>query len=631
MTARAGEPPAGGLWRRLRFCAGYFVFWTGYFELLRAVFLLYHHREAARAGTAAVLGAMFHGARMDMTAAAFPSAIVFVLVLLSLVAPRLAARAVIVVTIPALVFFALLGCIDMEIFRAWGFHVDAAILQYLKTPREMMASAASSPVALLGVLFVALSAIAVVAFMRLFGPALRCWTRLTLLEAIGGVPAVAFVTALLAIPARGGLQRMPITQSTVYFSHDDFANQAAINFAWNFFDSVWWGTYRTDFHYRVMPPAVARSVADSLLASGAMPARSLLRLPRPDVILILWESFTAKVVARLGGVPGVTPNIDSLTHQGILFTRFYATGDRSPEGITGVLAGYPAQPTTEIIQHPRKSVTLPALPHDLARAGYRSTFYYGGDPDFSNIKSFVLEAGFDSLVTRDAFPRSEQHSSWGADDDVVLSRLLGDVPGFHRPFFAMLFTLSSHEPFKVPMAPVFPGSDERDEFLNAHAYTDRSIGAFIRAAKRQPWWDSTLIIITADHGHRLPVLDSLQTARKWETFSIPMLWLGGALAVRDTVIDAVGSQTDIPRTVLDQLGLDDSAYHWSRDLFARDVRPWAFFTFTDGFGWVNGAGDALAWDNPGGRAIATKGNIGAADIRAGRALLQTLMADYVKR
>jgi hypothetical protein len=140
-----------------------------------------------------------------------------------------------------------------------------------------------------------------------------------------------------------------------------------------------------------------------------------------------------------------------------------------------------------------------------------------------------------------------------------------------------------------------------------------------------------LIIILADHGHRIPVLDSLQPSRKWEMFAIPMLWLGGALAVHDTVITTLGVQTDIPRTLLDQMGLDGSAYHWSRDLLAPGTKSWAWATFSDGFIWVNQAGGKLAWDNVGKEPIATVGTTSPADVRAGEAMLQALIGDYIKR
>lgn len=617
--------------QRLRFCFGYFAWWMVYFAVIRAVFLGYHHTESARIGIATLVGTFFHGARMDMSAAAIVSLLVFILTAFSVFLPKFAGRAILWYSVAMIVVISLLTAIDVQLFGEWGFRIDGAILRYVNTPREMLASAGSSPVTLLAILFAALATIAVASFLRLFGSEICQWQVGRLPNNLASFTLVGGLAWFLYYPGKGGFQDMPMTQSTVYFSHDAFANQAAVNLAWNFLDSIWWKTYRRDNPYQYLPPAEATRVADSLLAGGVSPSVRLLRMSRPNVMIIVWESFTSKVVERLGGVPGATPNIDTLIHQGVLFDHFYATGDRSPEGLTGVIAGYPAQPTTEIIQHPHKSITLPGLPHDLARVGYRSTFYYGGDPEFTNFKSFVLQAGFDSLVSKSAFAPADRHSSWGADDHIVLGRALTDIGRMPRPFFVTLFTLSSHEPFTVPMKTVIPGSDERHRFLNAHAYTDRSIGEFIRQARHQPWWDSTLIIILADHGHRIPVLDSLQPSRKWEMFSIPMLWLGGALAVHDTVIFTLGVQTDLPRTLLDQMGLDASAYHWSRDLLAPGTKSWAWATFSDGFIWVNQAGGKLAWDNVGKELIATSGATGPDDVRAGEAMLQALIGDYIKR
>ncbi len=600
-----------------------------YFAILRAAFLLYHFAAARHAGVAIAWGTFFHGARMDMAATAYPAVVVFAFTALSLFLPRTGAWLVRWFTALMVTLLTFISVLDLELFRAWGYRIDASILRYLNTPKEMFASAGASPIWLLLPLLVVLLIVARLGFRHFFRAELRGWQRVWWPVAIPAFALLGGLCWFLYYPARGGFQKMPMTQSTVYFSRDAFANQAAINASWNFFDAVFWRTYDTTNAYRVLPAEEAAATVDSLLQRGG-PTRSLLRVARPNVIVILWESFSAKVVERLGGVAGVTPNVDSLIRDGVLFDHFYASGDRSPEGLTAILGGYPAQPTTEIIQHPRKSASLPALSRELKHAGYRATFYYGGDPEFTNFKSFLLQAEFDSLVTAEAFRPGDRHSSWGADDHVVLGRLQADLVQMPRPFFVTLFTLSSHEPFVVPMKTVIPGSDETSRFLNAHRYTDQSIGDFVRQARTMPWWDSTLIVILADHGHRLPMLDSLQPSRKWETFAIPMLWLGGALAVRDTVIHQVGGQADLPATLLAQLGLDGSRFGWSRDLLAAGAAQWSWFTFTDGFGVVTDSG-AVAWDNVGKRIIAQSGNGGSREIRHGQALLQRLIDDYVKR
>jgi phosphoglycerol transferase MdoB-like AlkP superfamily enzyme len=616
---------------RLRFALLYFAYWMAYYAVARFVFLGYEHADAGRAGLRLVAGSVIHGTRMDLAAAAGPCLIVFPLVAISVVLPRLATRIILALTLLMVAIVSLLVAGDTELFRNWGFRLDGAVLQYLSTPSEMVSASKASPVLLVIAIFVVLTLVAMLAFVKLFWPALRAWTCPTILAGAATIAGSVLLIAALYIPLHGGIQKNPIKQSTVFFSSDAFANQAALNVTWNFLDGVWHRSYVTTNPYQYFAPAEAARITDSLLAPGRGAPPHLLRLARPNVIVILWESLTSKVVARLGGVPGITPNLDSLMHDGILFDHFYATGYRSPRGLVGVLSGYPSQPTTEIILQPRKSASLPALPHDFHAAGYRSRFYYGGDPAFSNFRSYLLAAGFDTLITGDAFAAGKHRTVWGQDDPVVLGRMLGDVPSMPRPFFTILFTMSSHEPFDVPMQAVIPGSDEQSRFENAHFYADRSIGDFIREARRQPWWDSTLIVIVADHGHRLPILDPQQSQRQWEIFSIPMLWLGGALAVRDTVITQLGGQTDIPATLLGQLGLDASQYRWSRDLLATGALPWAWFSFKDGFGFINAQGGKVAWDNIGRRVMAQTGTIGAGDIRAGQAVLQRLIDDYIKR
>lgn len=600
-----------------------------YFAILRAAFLLYHAHDAAAIGSSAVLGTFFHGMRMDMASTAYPAAVAFAFTGVSLFLPRLGAWVITGFSTLMIAALTLISTVDMELFRVWGYRVDAGILRYANSPREVVASAGASPILLLVLVLGVLLLGAWWGFTRLFVGELRGWQRVSWPVAIPTFLLIGGLCWFLYYPARGGFQKQPMTQSTVYFSRDPFANQAAINASWNFFDSVFWRTYDTTNAYRVLPVAEAVRITDSLFASTG-PTTSLLRIARPNVILILWESFTAKVVAREGGVAGATPNVDSLIRDGVLFDHFYASGDRSPEGLTAVLGGYPAQPTTEIIQHPRKSATLPTLSRVMKSAGYHTAFYYGGDPEFTNFKSFLLQSGVDSLVTASAFRPEDRHSSWGADDHIVFGRLQEDLTTAPRPFMMTLFTLSSHEPFIVPMPTVIPGDDETNRFLNSHVYTDRSLGDFVRTARTRSWWDSTLIVIVADHGHRLPALDTLQRDRKWETFAIPMLWIGGALRVRDTVVHVIGGQTDLPRTLLAQLGLDGSAFRWSRDLLARDAESWAWFTFTDGFGWVNGRG-SLVWDNISQRQIAATTGATSADARSGQALLQELVNDYVRR
>jgi len=536
-----------------------------------------------------IVGLLVRGARMDISAAGY---LAIVPTLLLAFAPLIPARALTAViraySYFAIAFAALLATTDVELFSKWGARVDSSLLPYLRTPSEAAASAESSPIALLVLLLIALVALGVFGYRQIVDAHAA--------EAPGGrlvrtALPLLLTGVLLVVPIRGGVQWTPLNPSSTYFSHSDFANQAGLNVAWNFLHSLTLRDYRTSNPYaQAIGEQDARRVVDSLVHTTDGTTRQLLRMKQPNVIIIIWESGTAKVVQRLGGLPNITPHFDTLSHTGVLFDAMYASGNRSAKGLAAILSGWPAQSNAPILSSPARAARLPGLAQDLAHAGYHTAFYYGGELEFADFKSYLVAHGFDRIVGENDFDRKDWSSKWGAHDHVVLARLLADARTLRRPFFATLFTLSSHEPYDVPMKPVIEGADEQAKFLNAHVYTDRSIGAFIAQATRESWWDSTLVVIIADHGHPLPRLAQPAGESASQLYHIPMLWLGGALAVRDTVVTVVGSQVDVAPTLLAQLGLVHAQYRWGKNLLATDALPFAFFSYLDGFGWVDARG-----------------------------------------
>lgn len=614
---------------RLRLLIRYYLFWTGLFLAARVVFLAWEHARAARLGPAMLGAVMLHGLRMDLSAAAYATVIPAVLVALSAVGPPQAVRALRTVlgayTVTLVATVSLMVAGDLGVYDAWGFRLDASPFAYLALPREAFASAESSPVVRLAAIAVLFAAGAVAVYRRVMRAPLETMPP----RAWAAAPAALAAGALLLLPIRGGLQDMPLNQSSVYFSPNDFANQATLNVPWNVVHSLVTerALVRTN-PYRQIDSAVAQRLVDSLFRAPDAPTPRLLRIARPNVVLLIWESLTAKVVGRLGGVPGVTPELDSLTRHGVLFDHLYASGDRSPKGLVAILSAFPTQPRIQVLNTPQKAAALPMLARDFDAAGYRTAFYYGGDLAFANIRSYLIAGRFQSLVEERAFPRSLPRQQWGVSDQYVLDRLLADVPAMPRPFFATLFTLSSHEPFDVPGPPPPRDEDETAGFLRSHAYTDRAVGAFVRAARRQPWWDSTLIIIIADHGQRMPRAAPREGEQASLDYHIPMLWLGGALAVRDTVITTIGSQTDLAPTLLAQLGMSHAAYRWGRDLLAPGARSFAYFSYIDGFGYVDEAG-RLVYDPVSGRVTQRAGRADSAELRAGLAILRESFQAYI--
>ena len=132
-------------------------------------------------------------------------------------------------------------------------------------------------------------------------------------------------------------------------------------------------------------------------------------------------------MTTLGGEPDVAVQMDSLAKEGVLFTNFYANSFRTDRGLVAILSGYPAQPTTSIMKYPRKTQNLPAIAGSLRDAGYRTKYYYGGDADFTNMRSYLMSSGFENIISDQDFPVSERLSKWGAHDHLVFNRLLEDM------------------------------------------------------------------------------------------------------------------------------------------------------------------------------------------------------------
>ncbi len=613
---------------RLLFLVSYLLFWTATFLVARGVFLIYEHRATAQLGIGTIARIFAHGVRMDLSASAYATIVPVLMVVLGLVLrPSVVRAAVTTYTYALVIVVALFTAGDLGIYDAWGVRLDATPLVYLRTPVEAFASVESGPVLLCAIVALVFGAACIMAYRRLIAPRLDPARRTT---AVAAGFAVLF-GALLIVPIRGGLQWTPLNQSSVYFSSNEFANQAALDVPWNVVHSLTTENALGRANpYTEIDATTARRVVDSLLADPSATPHGLLRVARPNVILIIWESLTAKVVAPLGGVAGVTPNLDSLIHDGIFFDHFYASGDRSAKGLVAILSGFPPLPHVQVMNTPDRAERLPMLSRDLGAAGYATSFYYGGELAFANIKSYLLDGRFDRLVGESDFPRDERNSKWGAHDQYVLGRLLHDVPAMRRPFFSALFTLSSHEPFEVPMAPAFPGHDQTAQFLNSHVYADRSVGAFIRAARSQPWWDSTLVVIVADHGHPLPRMSLPNGTEADARQRIPMLWLGGALARRDTVVSRIGAQTDVAPTLLAQLGIDHARYHFGRDLLAPNGRSFAYYSFVDGFGFVDARG-SLVYDALAKRVTQRYGDAGEPEQRAGLSLLRLSFQAYLDK
>jgi phosphoglycerol transferase MdoB-like AlkP superfamily enzyme len=600
-----------------------FLYWVLVFVIGKVFFLAYHSDKTATLTFGEIIQVIMYGLRLDFSMAAYVSVFPFLMLLFTPpVPPKISRYFINSYAVLLTIFITLLNTIDLHLYGIWGFKLDSTPLQYLNTPAEMAASSAGAPIFLLFILFLAQLFISLAFYFRFF--------QLDLSQnkpTFSHFGLAFFWLVLLILPLRGGWQQIPVNQSDVYFSEKAFANHAAVNVLWNVGYSLTKDDYDGENPYKYFPEAEAQKTVAALYKKPETPSENILNSRRPNVLFIILESYTAKLVGCLNGEKGITPELDKLAQEGILFTNFYASGDRSEKGLVALLSGYPVQTTTSIIKIPRKTEKLPHLAKSLKKAGYHTSYYYGGELAFANIKSYVLTAGYDKLVSKSDFPAKEYNSKWGVHDHVLLNRVLADLNNQKQPFFSTVFTLSSHEPYDVPMKTKFPGDDEANKFRNAFYYTDQAIGNFVREAKKQTWWNNTLVVLVADHGHALPNYDSQNVPSK---FQIPLILTGGALAKTNAQNNIVASQTDLASSLLNQLNLPNQDYKWSKDLFNPQVKPFAFYVYNDGFGYVTDKG-SFSFDNLPKKEAHHHAEITDQDIKAGKAYMQLSFEDYLKK
>ena len=608
-TARRPLPPLAG---NLLFLGALFAMSLLVMAIEKPLFLLWYHAQAADASAAELALVVWNGLKLDQTVAGYITALPLLVVLAALWIPGRWSRSVlkgyllVIAAVSATAFAA-----NLALYEYWAFPLDSSVLQYLASPKEALASITAGQ--LLLQLLVAAAVFGGMAWcylrvLRLYDPARRSTHR------AGSTLVLLLAAGVLFLPIRGGVSVATANVSKVYFSGRMFLNHAAVNPLFSFLSTLSDGDDAL-YEYEFFPEPERAAIFEPL--RGDLPAGigtdTLLRTRRPNVVLFLVESFGRSTVdERVGGEPEA-PEFQRLKGEGVYFDNLFANSFRTDRGTVAVLSGFPAQTKMSVMKLPVKSQRLPSIARSLRREGYATSFYYGGDLNFTNTASYLYGTGFDRLTWQKDLHFDAPTSKWGYADDVVIDAFTDHVlaeAASQRPFFAAVLTLSSHEPFDVPFAKF------DDPMLNAMAFTDACLGRFVERVRQTPVWDDLLVILIADHAYPYPYGIANSDALRHR---IPMLWLGGAVR-RPAVVETYGSQSDLAATLLAQLGIAHGDFLFSRDLFDPARPKFGYWCFNNGFG-VADAGGTTIFDCTSARVISPDST--AAQLRDGKAMLQT--------
>lgn len=435
------------------------------------------------------------------------------------------------------------------------------------------------------------------------------------------------LTGLLFLPIRGGITVSTMNTGQAYYSQNAYLNHSAVNPLFSLLESI---THQEDFasQYRFMKDKEADKIFATMTSTSDENTYPLLneatfKKGTPDILIVIMESFASDIMPSMGSYKDVAVCLDSIAQQSILFTRFYANSFRTDRGMVSILSGYPAQPTTSIMRYPRKTSQLPSIARNLAKyKNYKTTYYYGGDADFCNMRSYLVSQGYQHIISDANFPIEDKLSKWGVPDHILAARMMEDIKAQQnekRPMLRILQTSSSHEPFEVPYHRL------KDKRLNAFAYTDSVMGAIVREYRKLPRWKNTLIVFVPDHvGGYKENLNDHDRSR----YQIPLILAGGAIS-RPMKVGIIGSQHDIAATLLGQLGVEHREFTFSKNMMSDATPKFAFFAVNDAFGIVSEE-NSLIYDNRAKRTVYDKGEKGF-NLKRGQAYLQKLYDDLARK
>jgi phosphoglycerol transferase MdoB-like AlkP superfamily enzyme len=399
---------------------------------------------------------------------------------------------------------------------------------------------------------------------------------------LGLVVLSAVLLVAFAAAGRGSLGHRAANPALAAVGTDHLVNELPLSSAYTVLYAVYQNTKNADggADYGRLPESrvleIVRgemAVADTAFTDPARPTLhrqvpTAIRERPVNLVIVLEESLGAEFVGSLGGLP-LTPNLDRLAREGIWFENLYATGTRSVRGIEAVVSGFPPTSTNAVVKQSKSQRGFFTLAGLLKAQGYDTSFFYGGESHFDNMRGFFMGNGFERVVDQKDMADARFMATWGASDGDVFAKAHEAFLRQPRdkPFFSLIFTSSNHAPFEFPDGGFTLHEQPKATVNNAVKYADHALGVFIEQARQSPYWADTLFLVVADHNSRV-YGDSVFPV---ERFHIPGLIVGGPVRAPQS-IGTLASQLDLIPTLVSLMGLEVSHPGTGRDLTRPEQR-----------------------------------------------------------
>lgn len=456
----------------------------------------------------------------------------------------------------------------------YGVRPNRFFVEYLKYPKEvtnLLLRGHLVEVIIALVLFLGTFTGTFIYFFKSFGFGKKIGVGLLLVVFVLGEAG-----AVLA--ARSTLGHRPLNPAMVAFSQNPLTNELTLNSTYSVIYAItrmksgksaidYYGNMKTEVLVSRINGESCRKPAQFAPATKEAPTRSfnpaVIRRERPlNIVVLLQESFGAQFVKSLGGLD-LAPNIDALAREGWFFTDAYATGTRSIRGIEGVVTGFLPTPLPAVLKQDRAQQFFFSLPNLLQAKGYDTSFIYGGETHFDNMKSFFLANGVKTIIGQEDYKNPAFVGAWGVSDEDLFNKVheyFTKANASGMPFFSLVFSSSNHDPFEFPDGRIELYEQPKQTRNNAVKYADYALGEFIKKAKASSYWQNTIFLIIADHDSRV----SGETLVPIKHFKIPALILGADIKPRRD--DRIVSQIDMAPTLLSYAGVDAVYPMVGRDL-----------------------------------------------------------------
>ena len=606
------------------------VFWLLYFVIIRIIYLLYNLNFvlAEEVNFWEVISSFYYALNLDIATACYILLIPFIiLVVQSFYSPSWINNINKIYTLIILILFSLITTAELGVYEEWKTKLHYKALTQATHPSEIYNSTETY------IFFILLGIFIIEVYGSFYIYRKFFFSKLIKLKRkiIFSILFFLIMPVILVIGMRGGLQEIPINQSQSYYSKHNILNLAAVNSGFNLYISVFENLKNFGKNpFQFYDDKVAEDRVNKIYEIPKDTTVKILKNINPNIIFLIMESWSADLIESLGADSIYTPEFHKLEKDGLLFTNIYSPGSRSEQGMASIFSGFPSHPISAITVQPDKFVGLPSLIHIFNDKGYSSSFYFGGQLIYGNIKSYIIYNNFDKITEVYDFDSNIPKGKLGVHDEFVFDRMLNEINENKEPFLSAFFTGSTHSPFDMPMKIKQLRDDNFNLYVNSAWYTDSCLGDFMQKAKRQAWFDNTLFIIVADHSHHSYKHHPYHSK---EYHKIPLMFYGNVIKdeYKGKTIGKLGIQTDIATTLLKQLDIDTSVFHRSKNLLNPYSPDFAYVAFEEGIGWITPAGDFF-YDNRFDHYYRNSFDSAIKDsvVKDGKAFLQTIFREYME-